>query len=613
MHHDLAAQLKQSPPGLALAQAAQQFVSRGVLDRALLPWLWRNLRPPVHDDEAQLNFLVQLLEELGLLTAVPGSAHWLLPMRLPDREVSMVTAAARTTFARFLEQMHPVGDPPHLREAIGSIAQAGVISAEELSAGCDVAEAKAKALQDERGADPYGLNSHEIGAINLFTQNVLYAALNDALRSQEQERIAPFWPYIQLLNAALDKLPAAHGTVFRGIKLPGSRMYSEQSLNQLKEQNFPEIWWAFSSTSSSLAAVNEFLGEDERVIFVVEGGSSARDVRVYSHYQQEDELLLPCGAVFAVQTCSCPATKLLLVHVKQSNLSLFSTEEAASAAQLHQHEAISALAESLERVGRDRVDSVTRRYEFHQPLPAGLLAVVLSRCMRHCDERTTVWRRDLVTVMGADGCAELLRASPMGSWTLSALSKYAASVGVRDSELRQAQMDAIDALQPGEEANSKHAMIQATTELIASALQFEVSIGQQAASQIELKGRCHAAQLHFVCLARLKLFERELRAVIREQWPGSSFTVFCVADSPSALGQHAVPLSACEEAAAQQKGSVAHNGVELPLAELAVATGTVDIVQDALHGSASSEPEPEPEAAETHAAAHGVPEGVPPM
>jgi hypothetical protein len=217
-----------------------------------------------------------------------------------------------------------------------------------------------------------------------------------------------------------------------------------------------------------------------------------------------------------------------------------------------------------------------------------------------------------VTVMGADGCAELLRASPMGSWTLSALSKYAASIGVRDSELRQAQMDAIDALQPGEEANSKQAMILATTELIASALQFEVSIGQQAASQIELKGRCHAAQLHFVCLARLKLFERELRAVIREQWPGSSFTVFCVADS-SALGQHAVPLSACEEAAAQQKGSVAHNGVELPLAELAVATGTVDIVQDALHGSASSEPEPEPEAAETHAAAHGVPEGVPPM
>ena len=109
MHHDLAAQLKQSPPGLALAQAAQQFVSRGVLDRALLPWLWRNLRPPVHDDEAQLNFLVQLLEELGLLTAVPGSTHWLLPMRLPDREVSMVTAAARTTFARFLEQMHPRG------------------------------------------------------------------------------------------------------------------------------------------------------------------------------------------------------------------------------------------------------------------------------------------------------------------------------------------------------------------------------------------------------------------------------------------------------------------------------------------------------------------------
>jgi len=47
-----------------------------------------------------------------------------------------------------------------------------------------------------------------------------------------------------------------------------------------------EIWWGFSSTSTSLPAVESFLGvSGSRIIFAVDGGSSARDVRCYSAFQ----------------------------------------------------------------------------------------------------------------------------------------------------------------------------------------------------------------------------------------------------------------------------------------------------------------------------------------
>ena len=43
-----------------------------------------------------------------------------------------------------------------------------------------------------------------------------------------------------------------------------------------------------------------------------------------------------------------------------------------------------------------------RRYDYHQPIPTGLLAVVLSRCARLCGADTTVWRDALSTIITHD-------------------------------------------------------------------------------------------------------------------------------------------------------------------------------------------------------------------
>ena len=63
----------------------------------------------------------------------------------------------------------------------------------------------------------------------------------------------------------------------------------------------------FSSCTSNLQAAQGFLGQaGARVQYTIEGGSSARDVRKYSAFQDvqgqqdEDEVLMPFGSAFTV-------------------------------------------------------------------------------------------------------------------------------------------------------------------------------------------------------------------------------------------------------------------------------------------------------------------------
>jgi hypothetical protein len=174
-----------------------------------------------------------------------------------------------------------------------------------------------------QGPDTWGLTRDEMAAIHIYTDDVLgiaaaclFRPLNAALRAQGRADAKPYWGYIRLLQHALFKLPKdKSGVLYRGIKWnwPGAPPLHEykvelQRLATTGETAAPEheIWWGFSSTSTSLPAVESLLGQvGPRVIFTVDGGSSARDVRHYSAFQAgqaipEDERLLPCGTAFAV-------------------------------------------------------------------------------------------------------------------------------------------------------------------------------------------------------------------------------------------------------------------------------------------------------------------------
>jgi hypothetical protein len=181
-----------------------------------------------------------------------------------------------------------------------------------------------------------------MAAIHLYTDDhlggpagCLFRPLNAALRVCERADTKPYWGYIRLLQHALFKLPKdKSGVLYRGIKWnwPGAPplqqyMAELQRLAASGETAPPEhdIWWGFSSTSTSLPAVQSFLGQaGPRVIFTLDPGSSARDVRRYSAFQAgqpvpENERLLPCGTAFAVKTVGSPAPDLLLVGLRQTN------------------------------------------------------------------------------------------------------------------------------------------------------------------------------------------------------------------------------------------------------------------------------------------------------
>jgi hypothetical protein len=230
VRHDLESELAQisavsigswrgASSGRDLVLLGEQFLKRGVLDRQLVPWLWRKLQPPV-TDEAETDFLIELLALLGLLTRWPGSKQqWLLPMRLPERNVMLATVAAQGKFAEFATQMETeLSSSLDLVDAVRSIAQANLIAASDLEAGCAVAFRKADDILDGAERDELGLNRDQIASINLYTQEVMgagathanvYRPLNAALRSEDLGRIRPFWHYIGLLQQSLLTLPVA--------------------------------------------------------------------------------------------------------------------------------------------------------------------------------------------------------------------------------------------------------------------------------------------------------------------------------------------------------------------------------------------------------------------
>ena len=130
----LKAQLEQSQSA-AVADAAEvtrlgrRFLRQGILERRLLPWLWRNLQPPVADDQVQIAFLLGRRVQLGLLTRLPGDIEppqWILPMRLPDRRAVLAAADARKQFASFLEEMEAGAAAP---EAAGTEREATTVEA----------------------------------------------------------------------------------------------------------------------------------------------------------------------------------------------------------------------------------------------------------------------------------------------------------------------------------------------------------------------------------------------------------------------------------------------------------------------------------------------------
>ena len=538
-------------------------------------------------DDVQIDFMASLLAQLGLVTLVPGSQpqRWLLPLRLPDRAQALATASANSQFAAFLQEL---GDRceqtvPSLPVAIDDIARAGVVKAEDLASGLNFAYQKADRLLSGNELDDNGLNRDEIATVHMYTQEDLsgkgqpdppniYRPLNRALRNRQFDVVRVFWLYITLLQTALLKLPPAEDALYRGLANPQPPI-SESDLEVQIANRIANVWWAFTSTSTDRSVALGFCTTGDRVLYTLTK-STARDVQRYSAIPVEAELLMPCGTAFVtieVQRSNDDDT-LVEVSLEQTEAKLLqAARNDTKLVDVHRHRELAELADTLDRV---ETDFVGRRYDFHQSLPAGLLAIVISRCAAVCDERTSIWRRDLITIMQTTQA----QANP----TLLAMKIRELQQCAHSLKVSQESLDEAD--------DSKERI----AELIVAALQMEVTIKQQGTRRIAVHVRCHAGGHHLLLREKVRVFEKELATVMAEQWKGCSATVMCLLDN-----QRGVPLSECQQAADSGASTVDVEGSMVRLSDLGF--GEHDIVMDGSQSISEGlpplrawEPEPEP-------------------
>jgi hypothetical protein len=121
----------------------------------------------------------------------------------------------------------------------------------------------------------------------------LYATLNAILRSEDRDKLEPWFLYLKLFFTALERLPSIHRTVYRGIKLDMHKDYPKGK---------SVVWWGFSSCTISIDVLQSelFLGiTTDRTMFTIEC-NSGKDIRKHSYFPCEGEILLLAATQFKV-------------------------------------------------------------------------------------------------------------------------------------------------------------------------------------------------------------------------------------------------------------------------------------------------------------------------
>ena len=171
-------------------------------------------------------------------------------------------------------------------------------------------------VKDDRTEPKTGLTSDELASIRLYSMDwepsdkSFYATLNKTLRAENRQQLKPWFLYLRLVLTALTQLPSSRLTVFRGVKMDLRADYPE---------GLTFIWWGFTSCTSTVKVLenDQFLGKKGiRTLFTIEC-HTGKDIRKYSFYHGEDEILLLPGRQFKVISCLDSGNSLYMIHLKE--------------------------------------------------------------------------------------------------------------------------------------------------------------------------------------------------------------------------------------------------------------------------------------------------------
>ena len=155
-----------------------------------------------------------------------------------------------------------------------------------------------------------GLTRDESAAIFLYTMNwgqhSLHRLLNDVLRIQDRNELRPWHGYLKLFSTALKKLPAVHGNIWRGVDADVQKNYPGGA---------EVTWWSFTSCSSSLSVIRQFVNSSTKsTVFMIEA-KNARSIEKYSRYPDEHEIILDLGTRLRVLSDGFDRGDTNLVHL----------------------------------------------------------------------------------------------------------------------------------------------------------------------------------------------------------------------------------------------------------------------------------------------------------
>jgi len=122
-------------------------------------------------------------------------------------------------------------------------------------------------------------------------ETCLYRVLNEALSSEDRNKLKPWFPYLKLFLTALHKLPSFEGLVWRNVKADISENY---------QQGQTGIWWGITSTTTDTKMFeSEHIADTHRsrTLFLIEC-KHGKCIKQHSMFRKEKEIVLMPGFHF---------------------------------------------------------------------------------------------------------------------------------------------------------------------------------------------------------------------------------------------------------------------------------------------------------------------------
>ena len=407
VRHDLGERVEAIDPAMPHAIDVQTHGRRFVKDGQLvgpshspvLPWLWRDLKPSVSDDPAQMDFLIELLTQHGLLTRLPRTDPpcWLLPMRLPQiailRLPRTLMGVVTTTASR--RPSRPVSNEPQPESATDAMEERPI-------AGAKTARVAASVVVQSEVAGVVGGAMIALGKAGV-------AAVTFGLAAATVGTV---------------------GTVVVGVATTAALTSKAVGWNALKQAPHTSVGTPGGQIRKGgmlkCIAGSKGLGGQLNDLGIAVVGLEPHDGLIYAHcisftvwkpgqYSFTDasdatySKVCQVGGRFRIAFNSPDPT---ITRVSSNadrtvvQYSVLPTTDATANTSSHQAKDADFDRDSVdidESEVEEDGDEVARLHEFHQPLPSGLIAVMISRCAKACGPKTQIWRQALHTTLTVSG------------------------------------------------------------------------------------------------------------------------------------------------------------------------------------------------------------------